>query len=289
MVIELILVAIIGILAGGLVNALADDLPYRRRVGLPTYPDGTPRPLTAWLGTTAFLFNARTPKTPDEAIPDEQKRKRYYTSEPKLSWRYPLTEIGTAFLMVLTLLVSRDHADMTTIQLIFWLVYMAIFMLIIVIDIEHKLILHVVTVPTMGLAIADALLVPQPQPNIQSALAGAVVGFVVFFVLYQGGFLFTHIMGSMRGEKINTVAFGFGDVMMSTVTGFVLGFQLVILSMFITVFLGALGAFTYLIIRQLLSGRYNLFTAIPYGPYIVIATIICLLFSDQVRMALLGY
>jgi len=50
----IILVFLIGIIAGGIVNALADDLPERRRPQLPRYPDGTPRPLIAWLGITAF-------------------------------------------------------------------------------------------------------------------------------------------------------------------------------------------------------------------------------------------
>ena len=96
-------------------------------------------------------------------------------------------------------------------------------------------------------------------------------------------------MGRARGAQIDTVAFGFGDVMMITLSGLILGFQGVIFVMFISIFLGSLGAIVYLSTRFLVAGRYSLFTAIPYGPYIVIATIIVLLFSEEVRLIMLGY
>ena len=288
---DIIIIAIIGILAGGIVNALADDLPYRRNPGLPTYPDGTPRPLIAWLGITAFLFNRRLPSQSSDDISQEEKAKheRHYDEEPKLSWRYPLTEIATAFLMVATYIIMGDKSDTTTPQLVIWLIYMAIFMLVNVIDLEHKLILFMVMIPSAILAIIDAALLPIPGPPLQAALIGGGVSFVVFFIFYQGGYLFTYIMGQARGQKIDTVAFGFGDVMMITLSGLILGFQDVIFVMFISVFLGSVGAILYLLARLLFAGRYNLFTAVPYGPYIVIATIIVLLFGPEVRLFLLGY
>lgn len=287
---EIFLIAILGIIAGGIVNALSDDLPYRRTPGLPTYPDGTPRSVSAWLGITAFLLNQRTPPK-DQTIPtdEKEKRERYYTGEPRLSWRYPLTEISTAVLMVIAYVVLGSRPEATPLQMIFWLLYMPIFMLINVIDLEHKLILFVVMIPSGILAILDAAITPVPVPGLRSALIGGVVSFIVFYIFYQGGYLFTYLMGQARGEKIDTVAFGFGDVMMITLSGLILGFENVIFVMFISVFLGSLGAILYLLMRLLVAGRYNLFTAIPYGPYIVAATIIVLLFTDEVSLALLGY
>ena len=289
---DILIIVVIGLLAGGIINALADDLPYRRTPALPTYPDGTPRPILAWLGITAFLFGLRTPSADLSNLPSEEaleSRKRHYEGEPKLNWRYPLTELVTALLMVATYIIMRDKSDITTPQMIVWLIYMAIFTLINVIDLEHKLILFVVMIPSAILALADAILMPVPNPTLQSALAGGGLGFIVFFIFYQGGYLFTYIMGRARGENINTVAFGFGDVMMITLSGLILGFQNVIFVMFISVFLGSLGAIAYLAMRFIVAGRYNLFTAIPYGPYIVTATIIVLLFADEVSLLLLGY
>ena len=278
-----LIIAIIGILAGGLINALADELPYRRNPALPTYPDGTPRPILAWLGITAFLFGLRTPPA------SANNKKQGYDGAPKLSWRYPITEIATSVLMVATYILIGQDSETSSLQLVIWLIYMAIFMLINVIDIEHKLILFVVMIPSAILAIADAVLAPIPSPLLKDALIGGGLGFVIFFIFYQGGYLFTYIMGRARGETIDTVAFGFGDVMMITLSGLILGFQGVIFVMFISVFFGSVGAIVYLALRLVVAGRYNLFTAIPYGPYIVAATIIVLLFPDEVSLLLLGY
>ncbi|MFN8420392.1 MAG: hypothetical protein U0528_14300 [Anaerolineae bacterium] len=72
--------ALLGLLVGGVINALSDDLPHTYRIRLPHYPDGTPRPLIAWLGTMAYISG--------------------YHIAPiggsRLSWRHPLTEIVTA-------------------------------------------------------------------------------------------------------------------------------------------------------------------------------------------------
>lgn len=288
-VVEIFIIGIIGILAGGIINALADDFPYRRNPDFPAYPDGSPRPILAWLGVTAFLFGLRTPS--DETLSNQanDKRKRNYEGDPKLSWRYPITELVTVLLFIATYIIKIDEPETSLPQLIFWLFYMALFMLINVIDLEHKLIMFVYMIPSAIIAIIDAAILPSPAPTLQSSLTGGAIGFVVFFIFYQGGYLFTYIMGWARGEKINTVAFGFGDVMMITLSGLILGFQNVIFVMFISIFLGSVGAIVYLGIRFLSANRYTLFTAIPYGPYIVVATIIVLLFPAEVRLFMLGY
>lgn len=280
---ELLLTLLFGLLSGIVVNILADDLPYRRQPGMPAYPDGTPRPLIAWSGIGAFLTKQRTPATPQ---PNEN-RARYFEAEPRLSWRYPLTELLCIGLMLLAYYAATSQ-ETGALQYLLWLIYMAIMALIIVIDVEHKLILFVVIIPSVMIALFDALLIPG-GPNTADALIGAAIGFGVFFIMYQGGFLFTYLMGQARGQKINTVAFGYGDVMLATLSGMILGVANIILAIFITVFLGAGGAMIFLLVRAVISRRYSAFTAIPYGPYIAAATILMLLFGTQLRMAMVGY
>ena len=268
----IILVFLIGIIAGGIVNALADDLPKRRRPQLPRYPDETPRPPVAWLGITAFLFGKRA--SPNGA---------------KLSWRYPLTEIATALLMVLVVLVTEDdrgvESTMDTLQFMFWLIYMPIFVLITVIDLEHRLILFVVIIPSAVIALLDAALTNYGA-DLGEALIGGLIGFSVFFLLYIGGFLFTYILGKARGQPIDEVAFGYGDVMLITLSGLILGWQPLIVAMFVTVFLGAAGAILYLVVRGLTRRHYSMFTPLPYGPYIVLGTLLMLLFSVEISRVL---
>jgi prepilin signal peptidase PulO-like enzyme (type II secretory pathway) len=277
MLLAIVIMLIAGLLAGGLVNLLADDLPYRRSPGVPSYPDGTPRPVSAWLGITAFLFGKRTP---DEPQPDESRARPHRRSK-KLSWRHPLTEIATAALMLLTLLVAPMIPNMNTPQLVLYMVYMALFALITVIDLEHKLILFVVILPSIGLALLDAFLLPEPAPIFPLALIGAAMGFGIFFLLYLGGFAFVWFLNRSRENKIEETAFGYGDVMLMTFTGALLGGREVLFAIVYTVIFGALGALFYLISQRVLSKQYRGFDAIPYGPYIVAATILILLFGHE--------
>jgi prepilin signal peptidase PulO-like enzyme (type II secretory pathway) len=264
-----LLVALIGLIAGGLINLLSDDLPHHRMPRAPRYPDEMPRPPIAWLGLFAFLTGKRA--SPNGA---------------KLSWRYPITEISTIILMLLALHISQFDPDMDMLHLVLWLIYMAVFVLITVIDLEHKLILFSVMIPSYVLGLVDALFTPA-GPSLTDALIGAAAGFGVFFLIYVGGFLFVNVLSKMRRQEINEVAFGYGDVMLITFSGLILGWQPLIFTIFLTVFLGAAGAILYLAVRMLASNRYSMFTALPYGPYIVIGTLLLLLFPAQIA-ALLG-
>lgn len=267
----LFITAILGILTGGVINALADDLPHRRPVQLPHYPDDTPRPLIAWLGLTAFLFGKRT--SPNGI---------------KLSWRHPLTEVGTAVLMIAAVVSLNDDPLMTSTQFLFWLVYLAIFMLITVIDLEHRLILFVVMIPSYVIALLDPLTTTYGV-TLSESLIGAALGFGVFFGLYIGGFIFTYLMSVINQREINEVAFGYGDVMLITLSGLILGWRSLVFAMFITVFIGALGALMYLIVRNLVGKRYTMFTPLPYGQYIIIGTVMMLLFANEVGGTLSRY
>jgi len=270
---ELIGIAIFGILSGGIVNVLADGLPYRQ-LGRPAYPDGSRRPIRAWLGITAFLFNRRRPPQ---------------ANEPKLGWRYPITETATAALMVAAYIIMGRTADVSGGQMLIWLIDMAIFMLIAVIDLEHRLIMFAAVIPAGVLALVDAALFPNPLPTLASSLAGGAFGFVIFYLVYQGGYLFRRLVERMRGEKIHTLAFGFGDVMLAGLSGLMIGLPDVILALFISIFLGAIGAVFYLGFGLFAARRYRPYTAIPYGPYIVTATIMVMFFGAELGPLLLGY
>lgn len=273
MVIVYIILGIIGILVGGIVNVFADDLPHYRWPQRPHYPDGTPRPFKAWLGISAFLTGTRPSP-----------------SGSKLTWRYPLAEIGTGLLMIIAAAAKVNDLTVSGAQMAFWLIYMAIFVLITVIDLEHKLILFSVMIPSFVLGILDAILTPITQElTLGRALLGGALGFGVFFLLYIGGYVYLYVVNKVQGRNIDEVAFGYGDVMLATFSGLILGPESLFFAMFITVFLGAAGAILWLASRRLSGRGYSMFTALPYGPYIVAGTIIMLLFSGEVRMLMVGY
>jgi leader peptidase (prepilin peptidase)/N-methyltransferase len=270
-----LLTGLAGLIAGGVSNVLADDLPHYRWPRSPRYPDGTPRPVTAWLGVSAFLLGQRS--SPGGAA---------------LGWRYPLAEIGTVILMWVGLAAKGDLSAIEPLQLFFWMFYVAVLVLITVIDIEHRLILFAVIIPSCLIAILDSLItVPGTgsNPNPQAALTGGALGFGVFFVLYLGGMLYLYVINTVQGRNIQEVAFGYGDVMLATLSGLMLGAGPLVIAIFITVFLGALGAVIWLGSRRFMGRSASKFAALPYGPYIVAGTYILLFFSEQVRFAVYGW
>lgn len=272
---------LLGVLAGGVINALADDLPHRRKPERPHYPDGTPRPFSAWLGLSAFLTGQREP--PDDALPsldwnvDSPLGGGERSASRRLSWRHPLVEIvmGGAFAAMSLAFAGEPNLPA-------WLVYVAIMALITVIDVEHRLILFVVIVPSCLFALAVAAVSPEGGKPFSDFLIGGALAFALFFAMFLGGGAFSAFM--QRDE----VAFGFGDVMLATLSGFILGWRAFIFAALITVFVGAAGAVLYLMGRMLIRRRYKWFTPLPYGPYIVIGTLIMLLFRDEVARLLGG-
>ena len=90
-----------------------------------------------------------------------------------------------------------------------WFVYVAIMILVTVIDIEHRLILFVVIIPSCVFALIVAAISPEGGKPFSDFLIGGVIAFAVFFAMFLGGGAFSALAG--RDE----VAFGFGDVILT--------------------------------------------------------------------------
>jgi leader peptidase (prepilin peptidase)/N-methyltransferase len=260
--IAILLYAVLGLLVGALINLCADQLPrWRRLRRAPFCPYcEEPRPAWAWVSTLAYL----------RFRPECQ-----HCSAP-ISWRHPLVELGTALLFAF-LWVRYGHGDQTAF-LIPYTVYSSIFVLVLVIDLEHKLILNVVIYPAWILALLGSLLHPDPH-FYRLALIGGAVGFGLLFLIYLLGELFVRVMSKVRGQPIHAVAFGFGDVRLGGFIGFVLGFPLVLNAIFVAILLGGLGGLVYWFVSAVILRRYSLFTAIPYGPFLVIGALIFMFFG----------
>jgi leader peptidase (prepilin peptidase)/N-methyltransferase len=254
-----LIAALLGLLAGGLVNMLADDLPERGGLCAPHFPDGASRP---WLGVGAFL-----------------RGRRASPAGAGLSWRYPLVEIALA--VAFGLLALAYPLD---VQLIFYLLYACVFVLVTVIDLERRLILFVVTLPAAIVALLDAALTPEPRPTVVDSLAGGALGFGVFWLIWYGGVWFNRLRS--QGDDPPEVAFGFGDVVLAAVCGLILGWQSMIFAMFIAVFAGAFGGLAWMLSRAVSASGYAMFTALPYGPYIVLGTVVMLFFREPVQALL---
>ncbi len=256
-----------GLLLGGLINWLADYLPHTFRLKAPRYPDDTLRPPRAWLGLGAVLTRSRRSPTDPASAP--------------LSWRHPLVEM---IMIALFVYVALEYP--VGMRSIVWMVNITFLTLITVIDLEHRLILFVVVIPACLFAVLGAVL--SHEVAFADYLIGGAIGFGLFFLMYLGGVLFSVIAANARGEELDEVAFGYGDVMLAGLAGLILGWQALIFAMFITVFAGAAGAIAFLAFRLIARGKYEMFTALPYGQYIVFGTVVMMLWREPIRTFLQG-
>jgi prepilin signal peptidase PulO-like enzyme (type II secretory pathway) len=286
-ILTFVLGLVLGFLAGVLINAFADALPRLRRPALPTYSDGSARPLPEWSGIIAYFSGGRKKYdgTPPEPVmveqPDGTMVEMYKVPPHRITIRHPLVEIGTAlFFAFVAVNWSGDP------RLPIWFLYLTILILISVIDIEHYIIITPVIAVSCALAMAIAVLFPEDDVETREYFIGGGVGLAIFLLMYWGGLLFASLVGAARGQKLDEVAFGFGDVMLATLCGLMIGWAALIFALLITVFIGALGALLYMVGRQFTSDKYALFTPLPYGPYIVIGTIIMMLWREDVRRLL---
>ena len=214
--------------------------------------------------------------------------------------------IAAASIVVWSLVILAITPDYGFLRTVFSLFYGCWLLLIIVIDIDHRLILF----ETLGIMVLVALVdaaIPDSYPNLPVSLLGGVLGFVVFYVLYWGGKVFLRMRlsqpvtvsdetteatpeasGSIDTATVETVqtgtdtvaqpednfdnvAFGFGDVMLMGAGGLILGLSDILPGVFLTILLGALGGVLYLALIFIRTRTLDTMVAMPYGPYIALA------------------
>ena len=120
------------------------------------------------------------------------------------------------------------------------------------------------------------------------SLLGAIVGYAITLLFYWFGIFFVRVVNRNRRNKINTVAFGFGDVRLGGFLGALVGFPAIFYALIYAVLLGGVGALVAILLGTLQRGRYSAFTAIPYGPYLVISGWAFLVFKPELFAWLLG-
>ncbi len=234
---------IVGIIAGGLINVLADDLPARVNPRAPHCPRcGYVYRPSRWLALSRKVLGGQCP---DCGLPT---RKRAIT-----------VEIGTALLFAVLPLFIEPVVD-----LVIYAIYVGVLVLIIVIDLEHRLILHVVTIPTTIFALAASLLLT--DNTIALAALGAAVGFFFFLIVF---FIGQRLFGPG--------ALGFGDVTLAMTLGAMLGFQRVFFALIFGVLLAGLFA-----IVALASGRLKLRGHFAYGPFLAIGGIVMIIWGNEI-------
>jgi len=243
----LIIIILAGFLLGALLNALADSLPLKRKLMAPhCHQCETQRPLRAWISWLGLLTGAGRCSACGERV-----RLRSLLVElaavAGVSWLYLINPSPGAFLPAIFVL--------------------AVFLLITVTDLEHRLILHAVTGPS---ALVIGLIgILDPERGALKTLLGGAAGFIFFLGLYYLGALLAKVIARRRGEEIDEVAFGFGDVTLAGLIGLTVGWPGVATALISGMLVAGLFSLLF-ILTMLVLRRYTPFMPIPYGPFLIL-------------------
>jgi len=171
-----------------------------------------------------------------------------------IHYRVPLVEAITAFIFVLL----WNHYGFS-IELPLAMLFACLFIIILVIDIEHRLILNRVVYPSIALAFLVQILTP--NGGIISAVIGGVTGagiLLLLVLLFPGGM-------------------GMGDVKLAALIGLLVGFPQVFIALLICFVSGGAVAGGLLLAR--LKGRKD---PIPLAPFLIAGLITTVFYGEEI-------
>lgn len=234
-------VFLVGILVGGVVNQLGSDLPRRRSLTKPRCPYcGAERPWWQWVSVLAYLIG----------------RPRCPSCGALVRSRRPLIEIGLG--LVYAYLGLTFGPSPTA---LFYGIYTAILAIVLITDLEHRLILNAVTYPAVIIGLIGSFFVR--DVIWWSALIGGAIGLVFFFV------------AAVVGRAVfGAGALGGGDVKLAAFVGVITGYPLVIEAIVLTILIGAAVSLLLLVTRV-----RSLRDHVPYGPFLVSGALVTLLWG----------
>lgn len=143
----------------------------------------------------------------------------------------------------------------------------AFYLLIVIVDLEHRLILHPVSLSAALVIGLIGLL--DPSRGLAKTLWGGAAGLAIFLILYLFGEVIARVLAKLRRQAMTEVAFGFGDVMFAGVIGLTVGWPGVVLALFLGILAAGIFSLVYLL-AMLARRRYTAFTPIPYGPFLAL-------------------
>lgn len=152
-----------------------------------------------------------------------------------------------------------------SVYLVFLYLYTALLILLLTTDLEHRLIQNVIILPAVLSALVGAFFTP--TFSWRQAIVGGALGLIVFYVL----------------ALLSRGGLGSGDVTLAAFLGLITGFPNVILVIFLGIFLGGLVS-AILLVTRLVTLR----TYIPYGPFLMLAGWVVLIWGDSLFQRLWG-
>ncbi len=185
-------------------------------------------------------------------------RGRCRTCGNRISPIYPIIEASAAVVAVVwywqfgfsSLLVSR-------------LVFAFALLVLFVIDLQHRILPNLITLPGIVAGVLFSLVAP---PGWFDSLVGLLVGGGVLYLLGEAYY-------RIRGEE----GLGMGDVKMLAMIGAFLGWKLMILTLVLSSFAGSLVG-----LALVATGRGTMKFALPFGTFLAIAALVASVVGDPI-------
>lgn len=189
------------------------------------------------------------------------KGKCRYCKKP-ISWQYPLVELFTSLLFLLIFNFTIYGLSST----IYYLLIICFLIIIFVYDLKHYIIPDQIIYSAIAIVVfynIFSLYIIRHTPYLMLNTLPAALGASGFFLL---------IYLISKGQWL-----GFGDVKLAFLMGLFLGFPNILVALFLSFFIGAVIGLLLIV-----KSRKTLKSEVPFGPFLVIGTIIALLYGQQI-------
>jgi leader peptidase (prepilin peptidase)/N-methyltransferase len=177
--------------------------------------------------------------------------------------QYPLVEFMTSVLIVITYLrfgLGWEFAAKT----ILCLLLIAIFF----IDLKHRIIPDVITLPGIALGLFFSFFVK--SPSVLNSFVGILVGGVLFYL--------SAVLGELLFKK---ESMGGGDIKLAIMLGAFLGWQKILLVFLLSAVLGTIVGTTALFFSKDVKET----RMIPFGPFLALGSVLAIFLGDMLISA----
>jgi leader peptidase (prepilin peptidase)/N-methyltransferase len=219
--------------------------------------------------------------TPPSRCPKCGYRLQWYDNVPILGWlwlggrcrecrnpisiQYPIVELITAVLFVVMVWVTPPSP-----LLVSRLVLVCLLIALFGIDLEHQILPNSITLP--GIA-AGLLLSTIGPPGVRDALIGTVLGAALLYAVAFGYYVW-------RREE----GLGMGDVKMLAMIGAFLGWKMVLVTLLLSTFSGAVIGVGLIALR-----RGDMKLALPFGTFLAAGALAAILVGEPVAAWYAGF
>jgi leader peptidase (prepilin peptidase)/N-methyltransferase len=251
--INIVLIFILGLIVGSFSNVCIYRIPRNESI---IYP-------------ASHCPNCRSNISPKDNIPLLSYlllKGRCRNCKSKIPIQYPIVEFLSGLIYLIIYLIYGLN-----IQSLIYIILSSALIIIAFIDLNEQIVPDEISLPGIVIGFIISFFVPYIS-FINSALGVLVGGGIILIIGLAGSVIF------------KKEAMGGGDVKLAAMIGAFLGWRYIIISLFLGFFLGALAGI--ILILSKIKSREDV---VPFGPFIVLGSLITILWGDKIISWYIGF